>query len=166
MESQGIPGTTGAFRSTWRKGNPRSLLQAIINKNPKADEPRIHELFWREVEDDKELLRSCVEYWCDHNYRSLIQSISTPAEIEKTARARAERAQTEASKIRARVVVEAKQLFFDWLMPNNKKLADCTGTECRQFGGWLSKVAKKVPAKSLVREVLTEQQLRKIWSAA
>lgn len=164
-EQPELIGTMGAYRQTWRKGNPRSLLQTIINKNPKADEKKIHQLFWEEIEDDKELLRACVEYWLDHNYRSIIfaSTAPTPEQIRRKQTERTEGVKAATNKLKERIEFETKRRLLDWIMPNERRLGDCTGKECRLFGGWLGEVGKKVPANSTVRQVLSEEQLQKLW---
>jgi hypothetical protein len=160
-------GSTGAFRATWRKDNPRSLLEAIIAKNPKANEEKIHAMFWREIEDDKQLLRACVEYWLDNNYRSLSiekQKTRPLAGAQKSAQDAA--VQGVVKEIRQRIAIEAQIVLLDLVMPNNKKLADCTGVECLSFGGWMAAIAKQVPATSIVSEVLSENDVRKLWKHA
>jgi hypothetical protein len=164
-------GSTGAFRATWRKDNPRSLLETMIAKNPKAEEEKIHELFWHEIEDDKPLLRACVEYWLDNNYRSLIAEKRKPTTIAssttKTASTVTARATKEVSqKIEQRIVSEARTMLLDLRMPNDKKLGDCTGAECRSFGGWMALIGKKVPATKLVSKVLSNDDAWQLWELA
>jgi hypothetical protein len=155
-------GTLGAFRATWRKGNPRSLLETIINKNPKASENDIYKLFWTEIEDDKELLRAITGYWLDHNYRSLtrpiLQPSGEPTHAQRTIEARRQ--------LKERIDYETRVMLLDLVMPNEKKLSDCTGKECCQFGGWLQLVGRKVPATKTVGETLTETQLQGLYRSA
>jgi hypothetical protein len=157
-------GTLGAFRATWRKGNPRALLETIINKNPKASENDIYKLFWTEIEDDKELLRAITGYWLDHNYRSLTRPISQPNNGQKPARA--QRIMEAQQQLKERIVHETRVMLLDLIMPNEKKLSDCTGKECCQFGGWLQLVGHKVPATKTVGETLTEKQLQSLYRSA
>jgi hypothetical protein len=161
-------GTTGAFRATWRKGNPRSLLETIITKNPKASEEKIHDLFWHEIEDDKQLLQACVEYWLDNNYRSLIAD-KQPVAIRMHTRPNKapDRAASDVSqKIQQRITREARAMLLELLMPNNKKLGDCTGAECITFASWMALLAKKVPASKTVASVLSEDDAWRFWEIA
>ena len=160
-------GTTGAFRQTWRKGNPRSLLETIIAKNPKADEKKIHELFWREIEGDPMLLRACVEYWLDNNFHSLTREIAgLPKSVNKPAKQTVAAVTKTKALIKERITHEARVILLDLVMPNSKRLGDCTGTECTKIGGWLSQLAKKVPPTKTVGETLSEQQVFDIWDRA
>ena len=69
-------------------------------------------------------------------------------------------------KLRDRIEREAQIILFDLIMPNGKKLPQCTGAECRTFGGWFTKLADKVPAKKKVGNVLSEGEVRKLYLAA
>jgi hypothetical protein len=51
-------------------------------------------------------------------------------------------------------------------MPNGKPLGDCTGTQCRKFGGLFAQLAKHVPRQKTVRSVLKEADVQKLWQAA
>lgn len=162
-------GTLGAYRQTWRKGNPRSLLKTIMEKNPKADPQKLYRLYWEEVEGDKELLRDIVGYWLDHNYQSLLR------DCEPESRRRHERASASSSsaaaapaaaKLQERVEHETRLVLLDLTMPNDKALKDCTGNDCRGFGGWMFQLAKKVPATKTVGATLSEDEVYKIWQAA
>jgi hypothetical protein len=163
-------GVTGAFRATWRKGNPRSLLRTIMDNNPTADEARIHQLFWQEIEDDKDLLRACVEYWLDNNYRSLTSEIrpSSPRPRTSAASSRPPAADIKIIKdqVKKRVELEARTVLLDWLMPNEKPLRECTGADCASMGGWLAQLAKKVPVKKTVGAILSEKEVAAIFKAA
>lgn len=53
-------------------------------------------------------------------------------------------------------------LLMEWVLPNGKRLADCTFGELAKLGGWLAKVAKKGKPNQIVGKVLTERQLRAI----
>ena len=59
-------------------------------------------------------------------------------------------------------VREAAVKLLDLSMPNGKPLRDCTGSDCKKFGGWLGKIAAKVGARQKVGSVLSEAQVRKL----
>jgi hypothetical protein len=154
-------GTTGAYRATWRKGNPRSVLETIVAKNPKATPKQIWDVFHRETEDDSELIVAMKWYWFDNNLKSILRDEDSPPPTQ------ASKSEKESAikKIKDRIKYEASQLL-ELIMPNDKRLADCTGAECRAFGGWLIYVAKKVPGNRTVGEILTEKQLYRMFRAA
>lgn len=159
-------GTLGAFRQTWRKGNPRSLLKTIIEKNPKADAAAIYKLFWEEVEDDKEIVQTIVGYWLDHNVQSLVSSSApAPANPGRPGNGRPP-ASAASERLRHRIHYETRIVLLDLVQANDKPLGECTGADCAKFGGWLFKLSQKVPANSKVASVLTEEEVYKLWIQA
>jgi hypothetical protein len=158
-------GTQGAFRATWRRAQPRLLLERLIRDNPKATEEQIHSLFWEEVEDDGDALRACVEYWLDNNYASILRfkpmamgSGAAPAQTTERDRIR--------QQIKGRIEHETRLVLLDLVMPNGKPLGDCTGRECLQFGRWFANLAKRVPPAEIVRNILSETEVLKTWRRA
>jgi hypothetical protein len=55
-------------------------------------------------------------------------------------------------------------VLLDLIMPNGKTLRNCTGRECRQVGGWLTKVADRVGDRGVVGTILDEQELATIFT--
>jgi hypothetical protein len=51
-------------------------------------------------------------------------------------------------------------------LPNGKLLRNCTGSDCKRFGGWYQRLAAKVRPRKLVGNVLSEQDVRKLYNAA
>jgi hypothetical protein len=51
--------------------------------------------------------------------------------------------------------------LLDVIMPNGKKLANCTGADCIRFGGWLINVGEVVGVTKVVGEILSEKELIK-----
>jgi hypothetical protein len=160
-------GIQGAFRQTWRKGNPRSLLQTIIEKNPKADLEEIYSLFWNEIEGDKQLLMACVSYWLDLNYKAILRADESKQQpLGRTAHPVSADEPPVVAKLRERIEHEATLVLLELVMPNGKPLGDCTGTQCRKFGGLFAQLAKHVPRQKTVRSVLKEADVQKLWQAA
>jgi hypothetical protein len=158
-------GTQGAFRATWRKAQPRLLLERLIRDNPKATEEQIHSLFWQEIEDDGDTLRACVEYWLDNNYASILRFKSQPlGSAPSAALAGTKEREQVRQKIEHRIKHEASLVLLDLIMPNDKPLGDCTGNECLQFGRWFANLAKQVPPTKIVRDVLSEREASRLGS--
>jgi hypothetical protein len=155
-------GTQGAFRATWRKVQPRLLLERLINDHPGADEQKIHLLFWEEIEEDKDCLRACVEYWLDNNYASIQRpKLQTQSDVNHAVR------RTEVKKqIKQRVEHEARIALLELRMPNDKLLGDCTGRECGKFSGWFKTLESTIPANKIVRDVLSEKQIYRVWQTS
>ena len=66
------------------------------------------------------------------------------------------------AKVVEAIEAKAKILLLDLTMPNEKRLAECTGFECVKFGGWLGAVGKAA-GKQLVGKALTEKEVRAFW---
>ena len=158
-------GIQGAFRATWRKAQPRLLLEQLIRDNPSVDEEKIHGLFWEEIEDDQDTLRACVEYWLDNNYASILRPKSRLVGLAAVPAQNSAREQAK-QQIEHRIKHEARLVLLDLVMPNDKRLGDCTGNECRQFGQWFAVLAEKVPSAEIVRNVLSEKEIFRVWKQA
>jgi hypothetical protein len=161
-------GMAGAKRPTWRTVNPRALLKTTIVANKTASNAELRELFWKEVEDDKNYLRSIVESFLDNNMRSMMLPTPAPRSPAKKPNGAALKSNGAAvakikQKLQERVNYEAKIALLELVMPNNKVLGDCTGPECKKFGGWFANLAKRVPRNKTVAQTLSEEQVRKLY---
>ena len=47
----------------------------------------------------------------------------------------------------AKAHIESGGKLLDIVMPNGKRLADCTGAECQEAGEWLTKIADELREK-------------------
>jgi hypothetical protein len=67
---------TGAFRQSWKRANPRSVLMRVLAENPDWDKAQVQAEVWitmtKGVRGDLGYLRSVFEYWFDNNYDSLV----------------------------------------------------------------------------------------------
>jgi hypothetical protein len=171
-------GVLGAKRASQRKVNPRSLARRILDANTAAESPtkaeiaRCRSLFWEAVEDDNEQLHAIVEYFLDNTLRSLLDEKAKPdparlAEVKAKAAA-ATKTATEKVEIKVRDHIERKAqlILLDLVAPNGKRLGDCTGGDCKRFGGWYGALARAVPPGSKVGKVMSEQEVRKAWLAS
>lgn len=174
-------GKTGASKQSWRSG-PKKILKTLMDeaKDPHAGKVLFSEflpiVLPAEVRDAFEndeaerCLVMIIEYWFTnfHNYMS--QAYPRPGDENRKVAARkalVEKEQTIRKAVRNKIQEEAKLLLLDWIMPNGKAMGDCTGQEVRQFGRkvapWLSKIAAKVKPGEIVRNVLSEDDVRKMW---
>jgi hypothetical protein len=142
------PGLSGATRQSWRNANPRVLVRSIIERHPGLDRQRQFEIFLLEASEE---VKINAMLYCFNN---------TCASYQKQTKEKRDAAKQK----RDAEVVAIKQRIqlLSLVMPNGKRLADCTGSECVQFGGWALKVGERVGPNRLVGDVLTEAQLRKI----
>jgi hypothetical protein len=65
------------------------------------------------------------------------------------------------TKLNEHIKTQAKIILLDLMMPNGKALRDCTGIDCRKFGGWFGRIADKVGRKK-VGDVLSEKEIRNL----
>lgn len=152
-------GITGAKRQSWRHDNPRDLLKVIIDNNTQASKEELLELFTQKVfeKGNRALLETIIEYWFANNLHSLFISDSKlkrqfmAPQIKKVK-----------DQIRQRIKVAAGVILMDMVMPNKKRLRDCSGAECATVGGWLSIVAARMPPAALVGQAFDEKTLRAI----
>jgi hypothetical protein len=167
-------GILGAKRSKWRTINFWELYRRVSNDNPKADRATIDELFWEEVEDEKDYLRAIVQYAADNAFRSLNdkreKQTRAPDEPEARRRSAKEKKAQAAKavsgvkdKLKQRVVDEARILLLKLEMPNGKTLGKCTGPDLERIGGWYSGLAKLVPARKNLEDVVSEDRLWALW---
>ena len=78
--------------------------------------------------------------------------------------ARKQQRQREVEEVKEKVqAVIRKQamILLDFVMPNDKELRDCTGTEVAKFGGKFVEIGQKA-GKRKVGAVLTDDDLRKL----
>jgi hypothetical protein len=177
------PGVIGAYRATWRKANPRALLQDIIREHPTAEKDEILRLFLDEGKPDEDIVNAVFLYWFDNNWRSLFAEMRTalsgakPAGVTAgaTPEAAGNPSQPSAAsstrsrihaKISERIQYETKLMLLELVMPNGKQLAACTGPECASFGSWFARLADKTPDGKTVGAALTEDQVRALWRSA
>lgn len=166
-----LPGIRGAKLQTWKPANPRELLKRIIDDNPGTDRQALLHLFrdqmWRE-EGAEEYVDTIIEYWFANNYHSLVgpQPAFTQAQ-SRTRSADVVRALRE--RVQAKIVERANIVLSDMVLPNGKRLADCSGKECAQMGaalgGLIGRIAQHVKPKQIVGAVLTEVQLQDMYVA-
>lgn len=161
------PGILGAKRASYRDSNPRPLLKEIMQRSKSEKEWR--DQFWAEVEDDKDYLRAIVEYWCDNNIRSIL--MEKPEEKVDAYREKIKAGQLTTPTTRQQVKTalheqvqrQVKIALLGLVMPNGKSLRECTGNECKRFGGWYAALAKKVPANATVGSSLSESEVAAVW---
>jgi hypothetical protein len=144
-------GVTGAKRISWEHDNPRELLLALVQSLPDADEATLAgHMRDRILDDSRNCLLPIITYFVRNNLQSLRGRHRQRSAAEL-------RAATEATKA---LIVER---LLDLIAPNGKKLAQCTGADCRKIGGRYGKLADQVPARKTVGATLSEAQLRKLW---
>lgn len=148
----------GAKYQSFRSASPRHLLKRIYDSNPFASEDELQRLYSDEIrrDENREYLDSAIEYSFRGAYRALVGNPPRSAhdfspELKE--------------KIAARVKEEAQVILLDLMMPNGKRLAECTAIDCRKAGGFYERLASIIPDGKTVGEVLSESQVRTICNA-
>ena len=149
-------GVQGAKRARWREVNPWKLLREIAEGLPNGEKEELWAAFWREAQDADDYLEAIARYFFDNAFLSLKKDQDGTAKHHK-GKPKKESLESE---------VETRALMLlQMMMPNGKQLGDCTGPDCRRFGGWLRGLAKLVPAGKTVGQSLTEAKVRRLWVA-
>src|SRR5215831_18279699 len=146
----GVSGHQGAKRQSWRAVDPRKLLREIIENDPNGGETAWRKAFWNIIKKelggadlDGTYTQACVRYALDNAMNALAPDAAMGRTAKRTATGKAvERAKTKAQAI----------LLLHLIMPNGKPLGQCTGADCKSFGGWYIKLAELVPAKKMVAD--------------
>jgi len=158
-------GRQGAKRQTWRDVNPRKLLREIIEDDPDGDEAAWREAFIKKIVDELDGIDlegtytgACVKYTLDNAILALAPTRKKSSKLvqKETMKEAIDKAQTKAQAI----------LLLHLVMPNGKPLGQCTGADCKRFGGWYAKLGKLVPKGKTVAEVLSESKVRQLWQEA
>lgn len=146
------PGVRGHTRTTWRDATHlRGLLLKLITRHPDATRDELEAMYLVKAREVPALVDEALCRSFDNDL----------ARVQQPARVRSQRpsaADIAATTQRLTVVM------LDLIMPNGKALRDCTGKECRQAGGWLTKVADRVGDHGVVGAALDEQEIAAIFA--
>lgn len=155
-------GELGATRQTWRAKSVRDLLAEIVTSNPQATDRALLEKFVNSLRDDDDYFLAAAEYAFDNALRALRREQSQPTAIQK-AKLAEQKAKDAVARAKLVARIKSKVLLLSMVMPNGKKLRDCSGEECAHFGGWYRRIASEIGPTKLVGEVLSEQQVRALY---
>jgi len=164
-ETTAGPGITGAKTVSWEHYNPRDLVLRLIREYPNADDKTLARHMRDAVlGDEPEYLLPCLLYVVRLTRRAVEEQRPKKTREERTAQKRQHAAQIR-SRVTERVREQAEKMLLDLEMPNGKRLRDCTGNDCARFGGWYKRLADKVGPRKLIGDVLSEQDVRKLYKA-
>lgn len=152
-------GITGAKRQSWKHENPRDVLKNIIEQNGRAAKEELLAIFTRTMFEKRNhaLIETIIEYWFANNLNSLLNSNSNlKGQFSKPQITKIK------EQIRERIKIAAGIVLMDIIMPNKKRLRDCSGAECAAVGGWLSVVSARMPPAAIVGKTFSEQDIRAI----
>lgn len=147
-------GRQGAKRQSFSEKSPRTVLLKIIAEHPhetRQDMEVILDLFWQTIHKNEAHLRTICDYWGVNNYTAIVHVTQPRNQLKEN---------EEVSNIKSSIL--SKIILLDWILPNGKKLRDCTKTDCTKAGGWLLKVGKKLKTRQTVGQVFSEEQLHNL----
>jgi hypothetical protein len=140
---------------------PLGLLIAFLREvGGTLDDERKHEReFLRRLNDDgyEDFRDAVVAEWFAIKYSTAFVAAHPPTTKELMRRNK----QTKPSGLadfRAALI----KGFLKLTMPNGKKLGDCTGQDCINFGGLFQKIGEHVPLNRRVGDVLSEEQIKNL----
>lgn len=154
------------------KESPLGLLIAVIADAPSDDRARHLAQFRALVlkPEYADFLDNLIKEWSSIKY-STAHSAAVPLTIEQIEENR-KRNQKQAKRTAAdqkAAVAKAKALIaqrmLDTLMPNGKRLSDCTGSDCLTFGAQFTKIGAAVGAKVKVGSVFDAAKLSTFLSS-
>lgn len=151
-----------AARSRTRSESPLGLLIASIQERIGLSE-RDHRAAFRRLilsPGYEDFIDAVVEEWMSIKYSTALRA-AQPLSIQEVRANVSRRLQQREEK--AAQVVAAKEIMglrlLDLVMPNGKALRDCTGGDCIRFGGFYTRIGKKVGKARVVGKVLTAADL-------
>ena len=168
--------TTGAFQASWKGANPRDKFQEFIKAHEgDPDAALAASLEFFQSDSGKPYLPALIEYAFANtlaSYDRLVKPKPAPKPAPKPTLTPEQIATREAAKAaalaaaqNAKVAIVNRLRLLSIILPNNKRLADCSGEELRQQGGWLKQVGEAVirQGKPTVGTAYNEEELRKFY---
>jgi hypothetical protein len=146
--SSDIPGIRGQVRESWRKDDLRGLLVAVRKEHPDKTRDQCWTIYLARAKPVDALVENGLRRCFDNDWRA-----------KSPARAPVTEEEAEAFKWGLMSIV-----LLDLILPNGKKLRDCTGKECRAAGGWLIDVAERVGDDGMVGVLMAETELASIFA--
>lgn len=139
--------------------NPTEVIVRLIEENPGASRDVLEKLFIAEIEEDPDYRTPVIKYFFINAWSGLHPVHSRKHSRKETERRAAEERQEVEKKVQQ---LKRAVILSELIMPNNKKVSECTGTEMMKFGKWHAAVGKIVKRR-VVGKVLNEDQLYDLW---
>jgi hypothetical protein len=152
--------TSHTGRATRRAIVPRTLadlLALVRHTHPGTSQKENFSHFLYEATLSPALIRESFQFWHALHFKK---------PQPKARRAVARPAMTTEQRVALKNAAKSRiveVVFLNMPMPNGKKLRDCTGAECLKFGGWLAEIGKRCGPRRHVSDVLSEDQVAKIY---
>jgi hypothetical protein len=162
------PAVRGSTRATWiDESRLRGMMLQLLKQFPNADREAILAKFLTKARRSSAMVDEGLTRIFDIDWRIIHRSMAREeTKSEKVKRAAEQQrairrvSKTELTKANKLLV---SLVLLDLVQPNGKKLRDCTGVECKSFGGWLTKIGDRVGG-AIVGEKLNEAEVTAIWA--
>jgi len=126
-----------------------------MTDNPISEKEDLESLYVKKILQSKELTKEAIRRCFANDFVMIVKSNIPLKKMKKNnKRPRAQIVKELGDRIRQTVLL-------DLVMPNDKKLRDCTGTECGKFSSAFAKLKDKV-GRRIVGKVLSESEVRNI----
>jgi hypothetical protein len=150
----------GAKLQSYSDDDPRPMLLHLTQQYPDASDNELFDLFVEALNGHPQrdgFLQTIIRSWARNTLTS----------IRRTQRSRRSSTKSARAKVAERT---AKVLVLNLVMPNGKRLGDCTGAECLRMsaessllGKRLAKIGKRVPPRQQVSKVLDNDEAAALW---
>lgn len=167
-------GTPGATAISWRKDNPRYLIERLCKKHGYPKTPEDTDFIANEYDKllrnpDGTLTELGIEvagsnflYFATNTVKALVRERNRAGRTESEKKADAEAAEAEAEKLAAKI---REAVLLDQVLSNGKKLRDCTKEDLVAEGGWFLRISDKLKPGEVAGKKLSEKAVRELRDA-
>lgn len=143
--------------------DPLTLLKQVIHTNRSASDIKVKAIFRGKVLEDDDINEAVVDGYVDYYLSYARREPAAPPRTVQERRAEQQQIDgaTEAARVATRVAI-AKVVTLTYLMPNGKRLGDCTFGEIAIIGGFFFRLSQKGAPDQLVRDVLSTAQVKEL----
>lgn len=148
-----------------QNGEPITALKEVFDSNRGATDAKIKSVFRKKIIASGEaavaaVIDGFVDYYLSYARREPAPNRNADRERDHEQIAAA----AEAMRLAVRMSI-ARTISLSYVMPNGRRLGDCTFAEVALMGGFFIELAGKGTPSQLVREVLTTGQIRGLLGA-
>lgn len=143
------------------KKNALDVLAEMIESHPTWGRDRLYNQWRDAVESDDGYLCAVMDYTFTNYYERLEKDRNrTPAKTLKEREADKAAVQAKADAIVSKF---KEAVLMEHVMPNGKKLGDCSGPECVTAGGFFACIGRQIGRGRTVRQDMREVDLRALY---
>ena len=146
----------------WDHGaNPLALLISTIRETGGNEEQ--HKAAFKRLLADPDYEEFCgavIDEWLSIKYSTALQAAHPPTAAQLKQHSDTRHARIAEQRQAVEILKhKIKGRLLQLIMPNGKRLAECTGAECIEFGGWYIAIGEHVGSTNLVGKVLKESEI-------